>query len=283
MHRSATGQISVKGNTGSCGMHDGPRRAVHKDINTGYFWPSMHQDADNEISSCDSCQVYATIPKLPKNDMIFVTLAWPFRKWGMNIVGPLPEALGKIKFGILATIIIDNGTQLINDPFKSSAKGLGIKLISTSEGGAWVEELPNVLWAHKTTPKTSNEETPFSLAYGTKAVIPAEIGIPIRRIIQRSDEENEEALRMNLNLLEERREIATIKEARRKQQLEKYYNQQVHHKQFKEEPYEVVETYGTGAYKIRSMEGHIGKSTSGCRSDLAKKKKGVVGLPDAPQ
>ncbi|GJT12314.1 hypothetical protein Tco_0859356 [Tanacetum coccineum] len=112
-----------------------------------------------------------------------------------------------------------------------------------------------------------------------EAVIPAEIGSPTRRTIQGSDKENEEALRLNLNLLEERREIAEIKEARRKQQVEKYYNQRVHHKQFKvgefvlrknelskventgklgpkwEGPYEVVETYGTGAYKLRSMEG----------------------------
>ncbi|GJR03619.1 reverse transcriptase domain-containing protein [Tanacetum coccineum] len=174
---------------GSCGMHDGLRRAVHKAMNVGYFWPSMHRDANNEISRCDSCQV----------------------------------------FGIPATIITDNRTQLINDSFKSWAEGLGIQLVSTSvyhpqangaveranrsimqgiktrlhqEGGAWVEELPNVLWAHRTTPKTTNGVTPFSLAYGTEAVIPAEIGIPTRRTIQGSDEENEEALRLNLNLLE---------------------------------------------------------------------------------
>ncbi|GKB31227.1 reverse transcriptase domain-containing protein, partial [Tanacetum coccineum] len=48
----------------SCGMHDGPRRAVCKAMNAGYFWPSMHRDANNEISSCDSCQVYATVSKL---------------------------------------------------------------------------------------------------------------------------------------------------------------------------------------------------------------------------
>ncbi|GKB74808.1 reverse transcriptase domain-containing protein [Tanacetum coccineum] len=163
---------------GSCRMHDGPRKAVHKAMNDGYFWPRMHQDANNEISSCDSCQVYATVPKLPKNDMISVTSAWPFRKWGIDIVGPLPEASGKIKYLIVA---VDYFTELIEA---------------------------------KTTPKTSNRETPFSLAYGTEAVIPTEIGIPIRRIIQRSNEENEKALRMNLNLLEEQREIETIREAR---------------------------------------------------------------------
>ncbi|GJX11133.1 NYNRIN-like protein [Tanacetum coccineum] len=141
---------------GSYGMHDRPRREIHKAMSVGYFWPSMHRDANNEISSCDSCHVYATIPKLPKNDMISVTSAWPFRKWGMDIVGPLLEAPGKIKYlivaidyftkwleakpvtsitgkqvknfafdnilcrlGVPATIITDNGTQLINDPFKS--------------------------------------------------------------------------------------------------------------------------------------------------------------------
>ncbi|GJR45966.1 reverse transcriptase domain-containing protein [Tanacetum coccineum] len=121
------------------------------------------------------------------------------------------------------------------------AEGLGIKLVSTSvyhpqangaveranqsimqgiktrlnqEGGAWVEELPNVLWVHRTTPKTSNGETPFSLAYGTEAVIPVEIGIPTRRTIQRSNKENMEALRLNLNLLEEGRKTVAIREAR---------------------------------------------------------------------
>ncbi|GKB51281.1 reverse transcriptase domain-containing protein [Tanacetum coccineum] len=215
----------------------------------------------------------------------------------MDIVGPLPEAPGKIKylivainyftkwleakpitsitgkqvknfafhniicrFGVLAIIIKNNETQLINDLFKSWAEGIGIKHVSTlvyhpqangaleranrsiiqgiktrlhQKGGTWVEELPNVLWAHRTMPKTSNGETPFSLAYGTEAVIPAEIGIPTRRLIQESDEQNEEAIRLNLNMLEERREIAALREARRKQQVEKYYNQRVHHKQFK--------------------------------------------------
>ncbi|GKE14417.1 hypothetical protein Tco_1421994, partial [Tanacetum coccineum] len=39
---------------GSCGMHNGTRRAIHKAMNAGYFWPCMHWDANNEISSCDS-------------------------------------------------------------------------------------------------------------------------------------------------------------------------------------------------------------------------------------
>ncbi|GJZ30905.1 hypothetical protein Tco_0575952 [Tanacetum coccineum] len=53
--------------------------------------------------------------------------------------------------------------------------------------------------------------------------------MPTRRTAQRVDVE----LRLNPNLLEERREIAMIREERRKKQVEKYYNQRVHHKQFR--------------------------------------------------
>nr|GEU40921.1 reverse transcriptase domain-containing protein [Tanacetum cinerariifolium] len=40
---------------------------------------------------------------------------------------------------------------------------------------AWVDKLLQVLWAHKTTPKSSNGETPFSLVYESEAVIHIEI------------------------------------------------------------------------------------------------------------
>ena len=48
--------------------------------------------------------------------------------------------------------------------------------------GAWPKEFPNVLWAYRTTARTSTGETPFRLTYGTEAVIPVEVRITnIRR------------------------------------------------------------------------------------------------------
>ena len=72
--------------------------------------------------------------------------------------------------------------------------------------GKWVEYLPEVLWAHRATRKSTTQETPFALAFGTKAVAPAEVGLRSPRIEFASDEHNEEVLRLNLDLLEERRE-----------------------------------------------------------------------------
>ncbi|GKD15126.1 reverse transcriptase domain-containing protein [Tanacetum coccineum] len=50
----------------------------------------------------------------------------------LHCIGLLPEAPGKLKFRIPATIITDNGTQLVNELFKSWAEGLELKVISIS-------------------------------------------------------------------------------------------------------------------------------------------------------
>ena len=40
--------------------------------------------------------------------------------------------------------------------------------------GAWLEELLKVLWAQRTTKKRSTDKSPFSLVFGTEAVLPTE-------------------------------------------------------------------------------------------------------------
>ncbi|GJR03422.1 reverse transcriptase domain-containing protein [Tanacetum coccineum] len=142
-----------------------------------------------------------------------------------------------------------------------------------------VEELPHVLWAYRTMIKSSHGDTPFSLTYGTKAVIPAEIGMSTYRTSVVDTIHNDEELRLNLDLLEEKRECAAICEAKAKMMMTKYYNARVHGVAFRprdfvyrsndashaaasgklrpkwEGPYEVTEALGNGAYKLRTMGG----------------------------
>ncbi|GJZ48601.1 hypothetical protein Tco_0602433 [Tanacetum coccineum] len=80
--------------------------------------------------------------------------------------------------------------------------------------------------------KTSNGDTPFSLTYRTKAVIPAEIGMPTFRTAEVDVAKNDEALEINLELLEEKREQSAIREAKSKRQMEKYYNTKVRNASF---------------------------------------------------
>nr|GEY80483.1 reverse transcriptase domain-containing protein [Tanacetum cinerariifolium] len=43
---------------GSCSMHAGPRSVVAKAIRLGYFWPTMHRDAQDMIRKCNDCQIF---------------------------------------------------------------------------------------------------------------------------------------------------------------------------------------------------------------------------------
>ncbi|GKA20390.1 hypothetical protein Tco_0700379 [Tanacetum coccineum] len=81
--------------------------------------------------------------------------------------------------------------------------------------------------------KSSNGDTPFSLTYGMKAVIPTEIGMPTLRIMKMDVVQNDEALEINLDLLEEQREQAAICEAKSKVKMEKYYKSKVRNTSFK--------------------------------------------------
>nr|GEX26922.1 reverse transcriptase domain-containing protein [Tanacetum cinerariifolium] len=99
--------------------------------------------------------------------------------------------------------------------------GEGIKARLDARSKNWMEELPHVLWAHITMIKSSNGDTPFSLTYETEAVIPVEIGMPTLRTAEVDLVQNNEALEINFDLLEERREEATIRGAKSKAKMEK--------------------------------------------------------------
>nr|XP_009762885.1 PREDICTED: uncharacterized protein LOC104214860 [Nicotiana sylvestris] len=86
--------------------------------------------------------------------------------------------------------------------------------------GNWPEVLPDVLWAYRTTAKTSTGETPFSLVYGAEALIPVEIGEPSTRFMQATEESNSEEMRVNLDLLEGRREAALIRMTTQKKETD---------------------------------------------------------------
>ena len=51
--------------------------------------------------------------------------------------------------------------------------------------------------------RTPTGETPFKLAYGSEAVIPAKVLVANHRVMKYQDEENEEQLRLNLYLIDE--------------------------------------------------------------------------------
>ncbi|GJY79880.1 reverse transcriptase domain-containing protein, partial [Tanacetum coccineum] len=300
---------------GSCSMHFGPRSVVAKAIQTGYYWPTMHMDARNLIRECNDYIAGPFLEGPGKVKFLIVAIDY-FTKWieAKAVATITGNQVKKFvwdnivcRFGLPGEIISDNGKQFRDNPFKdwceklcirqcfASVKhpqvndlveranrslGEGIKARLDEKSKDWIEELPHVLWAHRTMIKTSNGETPFSLTYGTEAVIPAEIGMPTLRTTEIDQAKNNEALGINLDLIEERREQAAIQEAKSKKKMEKYYNSRVRGTSFKpgdmvyrsneashakdegklgpkwEGPYEVKESLGKGAYKLKDRKGN---------------------------
>ncbi|KAI5336625.1 hypothetical protein L3X38_015893 [Prunus dulcis] len=63
---------------GICGNHSGARSLAHKAIRQGYFWPSLHTDAQTITQKCDKCQRFANIPQLPAEPLTAMVSPWPF-------------------------------------------------------------------------------------------------------------------------------------------------------------------------------------------------------------
>ena len=251
----------------------------------------MQADAIELVKQCDKCQWFENVQRLPTEKLTVITSPWPFSQWGIDIVGPLPQGKGQVKFllvaidyftkwveaealstimeariqsfvwkniicrfGIPLTIISDNGRQFDSQAFRDFCSGLGIKNQFSSPGhpqanrqtevtnrillkiikiklddakGAWPEELPNVLWAYRTTARTPTGETPFRLTYGTEAVILIEVGVTSTRRSAFSEEGNDDELRINLDCLDEVKENTSSRMEKYRQKMAKYYNRRV--------------------------------------------------------
>ncbi|KAJ9556856.1 hypothetical protein OSB04_011470 [Centaurea solstitialis] len=209
------------------------------------------------------------------------------------------------RFGVPSEIMCDNGSQFISDKTRTFCEKRGIKLITStprypqSNGlaessnkviinsirkrlkgakGKWVEELPSVLWANRTTARASTGQTPYSLVYGCEAVLPIEAKVPVAR--NRTFNQNVINLSYDLDALEELRENALRTMAAQKGLVERHFNKKVKAKIFQvgdyvlrhmfqntqesnagklsikwEGPYVISKVIGNGAYQLTTMEG----------------------------
>ncbi|KAL0439155.1 UNVERIFIED_CONTAM: hypothetical protein Slati_2398500 [Sesamum latifolium] len=166
--------------SGCCGAHVGTRILANKALRAGYFWPTMKQDAirlvSKEIISDNGRQFQGR----------------KIQEWcqGLRI---------KQRFTTVAHPQANGQVEVTN---RILVQGIKRRL---EVGENWAEELTSVLWAYRTTPRGSTGETPFSLVYGTEAIIPAELGMPSHRVMNFFEECNENLLRENLDLIEELR------------------------------------------------------------------------------
>ena len=154
------------------------------------------------------------------------------------------------QFGITRSIVFDNGPQFDSRVYRDFCQELKIKnLYSTprypqsngqaeasnktlltalnkrldSAKGKWVEELPGVLWAYRTTARKPTSISSFALTYGMEAVIPTKIGLPTIRT-NTPEPENAESVVRELDTNDKLREAAAIRVASYQRRLANSYN-----------------------------------------------------------
>ena len=128
--------------------------------------------------------------------------------------------------------------------------------------------------------RTPTGETPFKLAYGSEAVIPAEVHVANHRVMKYQDEKNEEQLCLNLDLIDEVRMDAEQKTTRYKSLMARQYDAMVKPRRFNigdlvlkrvslatrnlahgklgpnwEGPYRVINFKRQGSYYLETLDG----------------------------
>ncbi|XP_075645694.1 uncharacterized protein LOC142616801 [Castanea sativa] len=128
--------------------------------------------------------------------------------------------------------------------------------------------------------KTPTGKTPFKLAYGSEAVIFAGLHMANHKVMTYQDKENEEKLRLNLNLIDEVKMDVELRTTRYKNLMAKQYDAMVKPRRFNigdlvlkrvslatrnlahgklgpnwEGPYRVINCKRQGSYYLETLDG----------------------------
>ncbi|KAL0395002.1 UNVERIFIED_CONTAM: hypothetical protein Slati_4466400 [Sesamum latifolium] len=129
----------------------------------------------------------------------------------------------------------------------------------------WLEELPGVLWAYRTTARASSGETPFSLVYGSEALIPTEVVEPTVRVVRYEESNNQKERHLDLDLLDEKRFAAKVRLENYKKKMIKRYNSMVKERPLQigdlvlrkvevQRPVGKLEPKWEGPYRVRAIQ-----------------------------
>ncbi|KAG9444925.1 hypothetical protein H6P81_016265 [Aristolochia fimbriata] len=175
------------------------------------------------------------------------------------------------RYGVPRYIVTDNGTpfrnrvmdrfcekfriqQRTSSAYNAAANGLAeafskmhCKILKKTIGAhkrSWDEKLPEALWAYRTSVRTATQSTPYSLVYGTEAVLPLEVQLPSLRIAVRERLTTEKCAQLRLTELESLDK--QLLEAQ--QRLECYQSRMT-------KAFNKKEDYKNGAYKLVTANG----------------------------
>ncbi|GJZ39076.1 reverse transcriptase domain-containing protein [Tanacetum coccineum] len=176
-----------------------------KVFDSGFYWPTIYQDAHDLVTRCDACQRQGKISQKDEMPQNAIQVCEIFDVWGIDFIGPFPYSRGN-KYILIAVdylskwveakalptndarvvvkflkylfaqfetphaIISDRGTHVCNEQFAK------VMLKTVGENRAsWSDKLDDTLWDFRIAFKTPIGCTPYKLVYGKACHFPIEL------------------------------------------------------------------------------------------------------------
>ncbi|GJS02271.1 reverse transcriptase domain-containing protein [Tanacetum coccineum] len=151
----------VLGHKGPTEGHHNANLTARKVFDSGFYWPTIYQDAHTMIKSCDTCQRQGKISQRDEMPQNAIQVCEIFDVWGIDFMGPFPSSHGNkyilvavdylskwveakalptndarvvvkflkslfARFGTPRAIISDRGTHFCNDQFAKVMSKYGV-------------------------------------------------------------------------------------------------------------------------------------------------------------
>jgi hypothetical protein len=81
---------------GVCGAHQSAFKMKWMIRRNGYFWPTILEDCFEYYKGCQDCQKFGSVQRAPASAMNPIIKPWPFRGWGIDLIGQIIRHLVKI-------------------------------------------------------------------------------------------------------------------------------------------------------------------------------------------
>ncbi|GJV27180.1 reverse transcriptase domain-containing protein [Tanacetum coccineum] len=76
------------------GGHHGANYTAKKVFDSGFYWPTIYQDAHDLVTQCDACQCQGKISQRDEMPQNAIQVCKIFDIWGIDFMGPFPSSRG---------------------------------------------------------------------------------------------------------------------------------------------------------------------------------------------